>query len=71
MLASMLELLERLIRKAGQPQRQYGPDYDLMAQQDIANHERKVRDQEFVNEIQRMQETAIMERQKSNSRRRT
>jgi hypothetical protein len=64
------ELFGRLIRKAGQPQREYGPDYDLTAQQDLANHERKVRDQEFDNGIQRMQEAAIMERQKSNSIRR-
>jgi hypothetical protein len=67
--ASVRELFGRLIRKAGQPQRQYGPDYDSTAQQDLANHERKVRDQ--VNEVQRMQEAAIRERQKSNSRRRT
>jgi hypothetical protein len=51
--------------KAGQPQRQYGPDYDPTAQQDL-DHKRKVRDQEFVNDVQRMQEAAIRERQKSN-----
>lgn len=69
--ASVRELFERLIGKAGQPQRQYGPDYDSTAQQDLANHERKVRDQEHVNQAQRIQEAAIRERQKSNSRRRT
>jgi hypothetical protein len=69
--ASVRELSERLIGKAGQPQRQYGPDYDPTAQQDLANHERKVRDQEYVNQVQRIQEAAIRERQKSNSRRRT
>lgn len=70
--ASVRELFGRLIQKGGQPQREYGPGYDLPAQQDLANHERKrkVRDQEFVNGIQRMQEAAIMERKKSNSIRR-
>jgi hypothetical protein len=53
--------------KAGQPQRQHGPDYDPTAQQDLADHKRKVRDQEFVNEVQRMLEAEIREREKSNS----
>jgi hypothetical protein len=53
--------------KAGQPQRQHCPDYDPTAQQDLADHKRKVRDQEIVNEAQRMQEAAIREREKSNN----
>lgn len=65
--ASVHELFERLIGKAGQPQRQYGPDYDPTAQQDLANHKRKLRDQEVVNEAIRTQEAAIRERQKSHS----
>jgi len=47
--------------KAGGPQRLYGPDYDPPAQQDL------VWDQEFVNEVQRIQEASIRERQKTNN----
>lgn len=66
---SVRELFGELMRKVGQPQRHYVPDYDLTAQQYITNHERKVRDQEYVKKIERMQEAAIMERQKSNNKR--
>lgn len=74
---SVQEALGRLIGQGGQPQqtqtqpqRQYDPYQDLTAQQAIANHERMVGDKQYVNEIQRMQEAQIRERQKSNSRRR-
>ena len=61
------QMLASVREKAGQPQRQNGPDYEPTAQQDLANHERKLRDQEHVNQVQRIQEAAI--RQKRNSRR--
>jgi hypothetical protein len=55
-----------------QPHRQgeEGPYHDLTAQQDIANHKRMIKDQQFVNETRRMLEQQIRERQKIESRRR-
>lgn len=74
---SVLKELVRLIGQNGQPQqtqawpqRQYGLQQDLMAQQGIANHQLTVEDQQFVNETQRMLEAQIRERKTSNSRRR-
>ncbi|MGI0044625.1 MAG: hypothetical protein ACRD47_13045, partial [Nitrososphaeraceae archaeon] len=74
---SVLKELVRLIGQNGQPQqtqarpqRQYGLQQDLMAQQGIVNHQLTVEDQQFVNETQRMLEAQIRERKTSNSRRR-
>jgi hypothetical protein len=65
------EIFSRLIRKSSQTHMQYSLEDEVTAQQAIADYEREVKAQGHINEIQRMQEAAILERQKSNTRRRT